>query len=385
MKADIYKRDKINIYVCISLTDLLRVNSIHNTYYSDYDKLIIFSDYVIKLPIYVVRKLKNNLEIIYVEYGHKKGKITFFWWKRYAEKIIEIINQNTENYVEINLMTSHDNWAFFPTLLEEFKRKIVTSNAIMLFEDGLALYEPLKKTNIKYSSLKKMVFRIIGLSPYCYEHSGIGWNPILDAIYCQNPNDNSIICRVKYTNSKAIYEGNTYSIENILSLLQYVGIEQSTLDSLNEYDCIFLSAPMEELTDINNYLSSLKKIFKCLDKRKILIKKHPRDSIDYDNILPNNVSLCDKSLDIVPVECLLGTLRHIDIISFCSSACLNPGEGNCSFFLYRLLKDSQLIKKLDSDLSNYKKVTVINDFCELKSVLNEKRELKDENFTIRRV
>lgn len=385
MKIGIQKKDKINIYICISLTDLLRTNSIHNSYYPGYDKLIIFSDYVIKLPIDIIKNLQRNLNIIYVQYRHKKDKTAFLWWKRYVDSIIEIISRNTENYAKVNIMAAHDNWAFFPTLLEEFKRKIVSSDEVMLFEDGLALYEPLKKINVKYSGLKKIIFQIMGLSSYCYEHSGIGWNPILDAIYCHNPNDESIISRVEYTNSKAIYEGNIYSHENISSLLQSIGIKQTTLDSLNEYDCIFLSAPMEELMDINKYFVSLKKIFNCLDKRRILIKKHPRDSMDYNNILSNNVRLCDSSLDIVPVECLLASLRNVDVISFCSSACLNPGEENRSFFLYRLLEDSQLIEKLDSEFLNLKNVTVISNFGELKNMINEKRKLKNEDFTIRRV
>lgn len=347
MKKRNEKKKAANIYVCISLTELYRALAVHHNKYREYTDIYLYSDFVIQLPAQQRSHLTLSCRIVFAEYGRsfKQGTARFIGWARHAKQIQSIVKQISRKHESVNLALFHDNWAFFPTLMEQFLRMRNAADIILL-EDGISLYNPYKEQKEHRYFTKKILFKVLGLSPYALISGGIGWNRHLSVILCHNPDDSVFDKRKKRV--FVDFEGPVFTKKSLLSFLHRLGISQSQLKGLKSYSYIFLTQPMEEATDRKLYLDVLHKVFRLLKATdRVLIKKHPRDQGDYSEFLNQNVDVCDKVLELVPAECLISYLDEIHVLTFSSSAAYQGQNFGKKIYLYRLIPDSRYTASME--------------------------------------
>ncbi len=361
----------VNIYVCMSLMEIYRSSAVHRNRYHVNMEFFIYSDFKIDLPADIMSHLKMTYQIQAVKYdqNYNQGIKRFTGWSRHAKQICAVIKYVSRHYFRVNLLLFHDNWAFFPAIIEDFT-KIKNASEIILLEDGISLYNPYRKTKERHLFIKKMLFRVLGLSAYALTSGGIGWNKHLSVILCQNPDDPAFEERRKCVPMK--YEGPMFTKESLASFMLKLGIPQQLLDEISAYDYIFLTQPMEEAVGSRLYLNITKEVLSCFQgENKIVIKKHPRDQQNYEKWASKNVSVCDESLNAVPAECLINYLSGIHVLTFSSSAGFHMKDRGKSIFLFRLLNDRDYTSFMETVIHSGPDVCIVNDIEELKKLITE--------------
>lgn len=265
----------------------------------------------------IVEKFRNTYQFSKVEYKTKYGK----YWKHYKQnkefdEILKKIKHIDEIYLQDHL--SHSQYLF-----NNYNYPMI------LLEDGTLNYdiEILKEELNKKEKLKiNSFFRRICVEKIPRKYKRFGLSDKIKKIYLTGilPVPEIIKDKVEIINIETKW--NLLSIEKKKEILDIFDINLEKLENLkNEKEKILLiTQPLSE----DNIISEEEKIdiysnlLKERDIKKIYIKPHPREKIDYTKVFQNiEVVIIEKEF---PIEIfMLLNMEFKKVITLFSTAALN--------------------------------------------------------------
>ena len=357
-----------SVYICHSIITLYKSISFSVLHNESDSSIFICTSYSTKFDDHLIGQIQKDFNVILCPYtGFRNGKLRLISWRRYLNRLIRIINGHSSNKAN-TLYVFLDQDMYMPTLIEWFKKK--ENNKVILLEEGLGLYSlpSDNKTVGRSNNIKKYLCHLLGINPYCFYNSIIGMNKNIDAVYCSSPGD---FQRTNKLNDIPIcYEGNIFNRSNLNSFFSYFSVEPEDLGIIESADFIFLTQPILEYISEEEYETLIIDILNILKKYgNIVIKKHPRDNYNYQNILDDQVFVCDDAINQIPFELISQYASSARMITFSTSCCNNIASKKKSIFLYNLVPSDKFIEISKGIIFSNNNIEVAGSLYEFEQML----------------
>lgn len=239
------------------------------------------------------------------EWGKRLFRIILFWSAKYRFPFLK--------YCKIY---GGDNYFF--------SSGIVGNRKMILIEDGIANYS-ISSPILKPSWIKRHL-----MGPIAAEGSG-GISTRVEKIILTGLSSIPKQIKEKVEIVSIQQQWNILSENYKEFILSLFNFSLSMIDTISKYDNIFLTQPMAEdgLITKEEEVNLYKRLLEKCNKKSLLIKVHPRDTINYQEIFPEAYILNAK----IPMEVItLIGIHYKDVYTVFSTAALSlPYKTNIHF------------------------------------------------------
>lgn len=259
----------------------------------------IFSGNVEYMSIQLIDKLKMFIKMfIFYVFGRRR---------LFCEKEI---NKYVDDIMQYDVLVGNTESGLITGMLSSFAKE----KRVVYFEDGTADYSIKRKkwkTIFKWNTLINLEGVILSRLGYCCK----GYCYFEPTKYCEKYATNKKL--LSYTNYKRITDFEFRQDENLFlqQLVEKTWSELKNIDIIKDSAILFTDPLIEDYhnqTDINDFI---KKCFmKITDEHEnIIIKRHPRDNLDYGAILNDNYKEINRD---IPAEMLFPFIQGCDCYFF---------------------------------------------------------------------
>lgn len=285
-----------------------------------------------------------------------KNKFSRIWQRLfYAGNLFGLsgIRKHFDFKDKISLFVFNDNEPITNKFIREVKR-YNSESIVSIIDEGIGVYT---ETIRQEKSLKQKIrLCLTGLLGSPMQYKAIGDNPLIDVAVVGNVNFYKSLNKAKNQIVLKQQKDLVYKKASDF-LLRYYG----TQDVISTFDVLYLGQPFREnegLLDCEK--EYLEKIFECLPSQgKVAIKPHPRDiEGKYNCFVGKYVTVLDKNISKLPLECMLQSIKPKIIIAHNSSAALNiansfPQILCCMTYKLACARETHEIFKNSYSYSNY--------------------------------
>lgn len=249
--------------------------------------------------------------------------------ERYLNSEISIIRMLSKIYLRLKYEIKFRNLAlkFWGHDHLPFSSEVLGNNKITLIEDGIANYSENNFNAGKTTYIKKLLYPLIyGVQS---TEESFGTSKMVESIIMTNlkPIPNRILHKATIINPYEIW--NNLKINDKLKIYNIFNITNAELDKIHR-NIILITQVCDDPENQEKYLEIYKNAISKYNNDDILIKKHPRERINYSEIFPN-IQIFDKP---IPLELLsLMGINFKIAMTISSTAIYNLPESTKKIFL----------------------------------------------------
>jgi len=281
-------------------------------------------------------------------------------------KVVDkILSSNSE---ETTLIVFRDNEIEEASFIEKAIKKYGEKVHVWVMEEGNGIYAK-EKNPIRYLKIKQILYKLSGVSSYSLQNKTQGLHPSVEKIICSKPYviREKLSLDIELETKKDVFtrELNEYLIKSVCG--QQV--------KSKHYKYVFLTQPFENFRGehdelIESYKKLLPLIFKILSERgRVIIKLHPRETLDYSLYLNDQIDICTDEEKILPFQCLMQYYDYPQMISMFSSACAGIDNTYPSIYMYKIFNIHGIERLFSEEYYKTNHIIACSDIEEFKSQL----------------
>lgn len=328
------------ILICYNSLTFIRSVYYIDTVFGKNDSLILFYDgYSITNQISEFSNHGYQIAFIYPKKNYISKKCNNSFVNTILEKksISKEIKSKASSFLgedECNIVIFKDNHYVEVDLIENIYYRLKKRANIILIEEGVGLYNFDKYLE----PLRHPVFqRINGLPKYCLNNPVQGMNPKVDEIWCTNPE--LIKLKRKDMSTRVRKINGVFPVDFCNYYIDVVGLR----DIVRSYDFqtiryVYLTQPYKGYKYFNSeldYINRLKDVLSVLELYgRVFIKPHPKDDVDYSQLITDNICVCDMDTQKIPFEIISSLFLKYQIVTVTSSVSINDKSGYDPIFVY---------------------------------------------------
>ncbi len=229
----------------------------------------------------------------------------------------------------------------------------------VLIEEGLALYSCTYNTD---KSFKYYIKRLLGLSDCIINPVIMGMNKYISEVWCSDPEK----FKLKRNDIKVIKEDDVFTPEHSKKIMRLFA-QNDNIRLPDDVKYVFLTQPYDFT---NEMFKKFKHIMTILTaKGKVLIKKHPRDKFNYNQLQNDNIIISSDELQKIPFECIYRSLEDVTLLTYYSSAAIIKNSKRKPIFLYKLFCSPEEIDRINNFEINWRNISVCDTFEDLNNLI----------------
>ncbi len=259
------------------------------------------------------------------------------------------------------------------TLLDIIEKRYRSCCEVLMIEEGLAVYTEEISTAFTYKYGIRILNKLMGISNYGLQKRPHGLHPAINTVACTAPER----LRLLRPDMKAaiVKQQNIFTSEFSQYFCDLILNEQaSILTRYNNCHIVFLTQPLIGFYGLTQevYLKAVSDILLVLSETSpVLIKPHPRDSVDYSNFLSKRVILCDSNISILPFEALFVMLGKPLLVTFSSTAAICAGRNRPSIFAYKILHNLPMENSINVICNERTDIISVQNVDELRQAVSD--------------
>ena len=328
---------------------------------------IIFLDYSVNAKSGIVQAL----DIETIHYSHYKEEN---WINRtlavanYSQRITSRIKELLRHSDKPRLFLYLDNVLLFSSIIE-YAATHIKNLEIVLIEEGAGLYTKPSASKPYVDRgvyVKKIVYKILGLSTFSAERKKQAENPYIHTIICSDID--KFKESGKYRGQELIRYKEKYCELECNSFLSKLPCEYiNIIKKFRNFRYVFVSEPIFDVIGVEKGIKLIQEVINKLSANgSILFKQHPRDLFDYSFLASEKVMLFPDILKEIPMECMHNYLVDSQMVTFHSSVVINVETKYKPILLYPLLNSDFINSVVTNSGFDLNRMIIIKDIEDLK-------------------